>query len=154
MTVLKISDAALATDVPADTIRYYEKIGLLAPAARGDNKYRGYGPAQVERLRFIRACRQLDMSVAEIAQVLAVRDDPAAPCDAAVAVMREHLQHVKGHLARLRLIQRELQKLLDICSGGSSASCEVLGALDARDPRSPLENSYRSSTVHLRSSHG
>lgn len=151
---LKIGDVARVTDTAADTIRYYEKIGLLSPGERADNNYRGYGPSAVERLRFIRRCRQLDMSIAEIGQVLAVKDDPAAPCGPALAVMREHLQHVKARIAELRQLQRDLNALLETCSGSSSGSCEMLSALSTQRPKNPGEKPPRESTAHPRTSHG
>jgi Cd(II)/Pb(II)-responsive transcriptional regulator len=146
---MRIGDVARETDTSADTIRYYERIGLLPPGERTDNNYRGYSAHAVQRLRFIRRCRQLDMSVAEISQILEVKDDPSAPCGPAVAVMQEHLRHVKERLAELRQLQRELSALLQTCSGGSSASCEVLGALDARPNLLGQRRLKRQSMEHL-----
>lgn len=153
---LRIGDVARETDTPADTIRYYEKIGLLAPGERSDNNYRGYGALAVQRLRFIRACRQLDMSVAEISQVLAVKDDPAAPCEPAVAVMRAHLQHIKARITELRQLQRGLSVLLQTCQGGTSAQCEVLSSLSKRRPiKAARADKPRtaSASAHLHATH-
>ena len=70
---MKISELAAATDTPVDTIRYYEREGLLPPPARGDNNYRHYDAAHAERLTLIRQARGLDMSLQEIRTLLAWR---------------------------------------------------------------------------------
>ena len=75
---LRISELAAAVGVDSETIRYYEKTGLLPPPARSDNGYRAYGQAHVQRLAFIRHCRSLDIPLADIQQLLTLLDDPKA----------------------------------------------------------------------------
>jgi hypothetical protein len=78
--MMLIHDLAKQTGVPAKTIRYYESIGLLPRPKRATNNYRQYTPADVERLRFIASARNLGFSLADVAEILAARDDGIAPC--------------------------------------------------------------------------
>jgi len=96
------------TNVPARTIRYYEAIGLLAPARRGPNGYRLYDGQDVERLGFIRSARTLDFSLVEIAQILAVRDRQQPPCQHVLDLVRAHLDEVELRLRELQALKREL----------------------------------------------
>jgi DNA-binding transcriptional MerR regulator len=127
---MHIKDLAAATDTPADTIRYYEKAGLLPAGARGDNNYRHFGTQHVARLRFIRHCRLLDMSLDEIRQLLPMLDDPTLSCDKAAEVIHAHLQHVQARLKQLRATQSHLRHLLGQCKSTTTASgCGLLQAL-------------------------
>ncbi len=78
--MMLIHDLAKQTGVPAKTIRYYESIGLLPRPKRAANNYREYAPAEAERLRFIAGARSLGFSLADVAEILAARDDGIAPC--------------------------------------------------------------------------
>ena len=75
---LRIRELGAAVGVEVETIRYYEKAGLLPSPVRSDNGYRAYGQEYVQRLAFIRHCRSLDMSLADVAQLLGLMDNPAA----------------------------------------------------------------------------
>ena len=77
---MKIGELAQQTGTPVATVRYYEQQGLLPAPARMDNNYRHYGQAHVQRLQFILRCRSLNMSLAEIAQLLQHQDQPQASC--------------------------------------------------------------------------
>ena len=74
---MKIGILAEATGTPVETIRFYEREGLLPPPARAENNYRMYLPVHVERLAFVRQCRNLDMTLDEIRALLALRESPA-----------------------------------------------------------------------------
>ena len=95
---MKIGDLATASATPVDTIRYYEREGLLPAPARTSANYRAYDDSHLERLRFIRHCRHLDMSLDEVRQLLRVRDDPQADCHAANHVLDEHIGHVSRRI--------------------------------------------------------
>ena len=77
---MRIGEIAAATGVDVETVRYYEKAGLLTPPKRSANGYRAYGPAQLERLAFIRHCRSLDVTIADIQRLLSLIDRPASKC--------------------------------------------------------------------------
>jgi Cd(II)/Pb(II)-responsive transcriptional regulator len=116
---MKIGELAQRTGTATETIRFYEREGLLPPAPRSEGNYRLYGTAHQERLLLIRRCRSLDMSLDEIKALLAVRDAPEASCEAVNALLTQHLGHVAERLAELTALQAELLALRD-------AGCAIL----------------------------
>ena len=131
MTALRIGEAAKRTGVSAANIRYYEKEGLLTPALREDNDYRLYGDQDLHRLRFIRMCRAMDMSLDEVRSLLALDGRNAADCHAAAATIDAHLHHVRQRLKELRTLEKELQSLKAVCDG-QQPSCNLIAALHAQ----------------------
>lgn len=124
---LRISDLAKLTDCQPVTIRYYEAQGLLPKPMRNDSNYRVYGPPHVERLQFIRHCRSLDMSLEEIHQLLALRDNPANACDQVNALIDQHIDQVQQRIEELYKLQHHLTSLRDSC--GESRSVQDCGIL-------------------------
>lgn len=132
---MKIGELAQATDTPAATIRFYEREGLMPAAARSAANYRHYGPAHVQRLALIRRCRGLDMRLDEVRAVLALWDEPAAPCDEVNRVLDAHLAHVQARLRELRALQKELLALRQRCQTPQSAgACGILRGLTEAAP--------------------
>lgn len=127
----RIGDAARRSGVSAANIRYYEKEGLLAPGVRGDNSYRFYSETDLHRLRFIRLCRAMDMSLAEVRTLLAIDASSAQADHRACATLDEHLEHVRERLAELRVLEQELHALRGRCDG-RAGPCQVIEALHAR----------------------
>lgn len=127
----RIGEVARQSGVSAANIRYYEKEGLLAPGARADNSYRLYSDDDVHRLRFIRLCRAMDMSLDEVRTLLALDWSRKADCDAARDTLDEHLQHVRSRLAELRALEADLLALRGRCDG-SDAHCHIIEALHER----------------------
>lgn len=127
----RIGEVARQSGVSAANIRYYEKEGLLAPGAREDNSYRLYSDDDVHRLRFIRLCRAMDMSLDEVRTLLALDWSRKADCDAARDTLDEHLQHVRNRLAELRALEADLLALRGRCDG-SDAHCHIIEALHER----------------------
>ena len=99
---MKIGELAKLTDAQVETIRYYEREGLLPAPARSDGNYRLYTQAHVERLTFIRNCRSLDMTLEEIRSLLNLRDSPQDQCESVNALIDEHIQHVNDRIASLQ----------------------------------------------------
>jgi Cd(II)/Pb(II)-responsive transcriptional regulator len=99
---MKIGALAEATGTPVETIRFYEREGLLPPPARADNNYRVYLAAHAERLAFIRQCRNLDMTLDEIRALIALRESPAQDCGEVNALLDEHIGHVAHRIRELR----------------------------------------------------
>ena len=127
---MKISELAQATNTPVDTIRYYEREGLLPAPARGDNNYRVYGAGHAERLAFIRQGRGLDMSLDEIRTLLAARDQPDADCGAVNALLDEHIGHIATRVRELRALEKQLKDLRAQCRQTSdTAHCGILAGL-------------------------
>jgi Cd(II)/Pb(II)-responsive transcriptional regulator len=144
---MKIGELALATQTPAETIRYYEREGLLPRAARADNNYRTYGPEHQQRLAFIRHCRGLDMSLDEIRALLDVWDDPRKNCDAVNELLDAHLGHVVKRIRELRALKRQLEALRTRCNGGQTGSrCGILHELgQALDADGVADRKYKDS---------
>ena len=127
---MKISELAQATGTAADTIRYYEREGLLPAPARGDNNYRVYGPEHAERLALIRQARGLDMSLDEIRTLLRWRDQPDADCGAVNALLDEHIGHIATRIRELRALEKQLRALRAQCRDvRDTAHCGILTGL-------------------------
>lgn len=127
---MKISDLARATDTPTETIRYYEREGLLPAPARGDNNYRRYSTVHLQRLQVIRRSRALGLSLDEVRGLLAVMDEPDAACDRVSTLIDAHLGHVAERLRELQGLQQQLQILQQACQHtGSAQACGILRQL-------------------------
>ena len=136
--LMKISELAYATGTPADTIRYYEREGLLPEPARGDNNYRVYGPGHAERLAFIRQARGLDMSLDEIRVLLRWQAEPGADCGAVNALVDEHIGHIATRIRELRALEKQLKTLRAQCQQASdTAHCGILAGLSQVDAGAP-----------------
>jgi len=133
----RIGEAAHASGVSAANIRYYEKQGLMAPQARGDNSYRLYSDADVHTLRFIRLCRAMDMSLDEVRTLLGLDLRSKTDCDAACVALDDHLGHVRERLRELRALEKDLLALRNSCDG-SDAQCHIIEALHQRADAQPL----------------
>ncbi len=127
----RIGDAARLSGVSTANIRYYEKEGLLPPGLRMENSYRLYGPDDVHRLRFIRLCRAMDMSLQEVRTLLSLKLTRKADCVAARDTLDEHLSHVRTRLAELQALESDLMALRSRCDG-SDRHCHIIEALHAR----------------------
>lgn len=128
---LVIGELAARTGTTPETIRYYERVGVLpAPARQGGGRYRRYVAADVERLSFVRRARALGFSLDEVRELLELADQPNRPCAEVDQLARAHLAAVDEKLEQLVALQGELQRLITACEGGSSvAECRILGAL-------------------------
>lgn len=127
---MKIGELARAAGVDVQTVRYYEKEGLMEPPARTASGYRSYGPDHLERLHFVRHCRSLDMPLADVKRILALACSPAAECGEVDALVRSHLGRVRSKLAALRDLESRLSLLGEQCASGHRiADCGVLQEL-------------------------
>ncbi|MGD9946485.1 MAG: Cd(II)/Pb(II)-responsive transcriptional regulator [Burkholderiaceae bacterium] len=127
---MKISDLAKATGTQVDTVRYYEREGLLPEPARSSGNYRIYGDAHVERLSFIRHCRSLDMTLDEIRVLLRFKDAPTENCGEVNALLDDHVGHVAARIRELKALERQLRALRDQCRVATDAGhCGILGEL-------------------------
>ena len=127
---MKIGELQRLTGVPVETIRYYEQKGLLPEPQRHANNYRHYADAHVERLAFIRHCRNLDMTLEEITVLLGVVDTPQASCDTVNQLLDEHIGHVVRRLEELRQLEAQLRELRQRCQQPHEArDCGILAEL-------------------------
>ena len=127
----RIGDAARLSGIPAASIRYYEKEGLLPEQVRADNQYRLYNDEEIHRLRFVRLCRAMDMSLDEVRTLLALDRSAESDAHAACVTLDEHLEHVRTRLHELQTLERELLALRGRCDG-AGAHCHVIEALHER----------------------
>jgi len=129
---MKIGELARAAHTQVETIRYYEREGLLPGAARTAANYRDYGPAQVERLSFIRHCRGLDMTLDEIRVLLRCKDSPSENCAEVNDLIDAHIGHVAERIAELKKLERQLKALRAACrEARESSRCGILSGLAA-----------------------
>jgi DNA-binding transcriptional MerR regulator len=106
-----IHELAKQAGAPAKTIRYYESIGLLPRPKRAANNYRQYTPADVERLRFIASARSLGFSLADIAEILAARDNGIAPCQRVLDAIGRQLSAIDRRISDLLALRESLKQL-------------------------------------------
>ncbi|MGH8853212.1 MAG: Cd(II)/Pb(II)-responsive transcriptional regulator [Telluria sp.] len=132
--MLKIGELAKRTGCPVETIRYYERIGLLMPPQRSDNNYRSYGERHAQRLQFIRHCRALDMGLDEIRVLLEVRDRPEQECTDVNELLDRHIERVADKIAELAALETQLKLLRGCCiAPQASHACGILNALSEHD---------------------
>ena len=113
---MKIGDLARLANCSTETIRFYEKAGLLPAPDRSDSNYRNYQTAHLERLRFIRNCRTLDMAHDEIRSLLGHMDDPGGgDCGPVNSLLDEHIHHVAVRIKELQILQEQLTALRRQC---------------------------------------
>ncbi len=138
---MKIGDLAAASDTAVETVRYYEREGLLPAPARSQSNYRCYDSDHLARLQFIRYCRGLDMSLDEIRVLLRLKDSPHENCADVNAVLDEHIGHVSRRIRELRALEKELRQLRAQCQDARAAQeCGILERL-ARAANTPKKGS-------------
>jgi Cd(II)/Pb(II)-responsive transcriptional regulator len=148
---LKIGELAKQTGCLVETIRYYEREGLLLEPARSQGNYRLYTNVHVERLQFIRHCRSLDMTLEEIRNLLKFRDAPDENCSQVDALFDEHIEHVSNRIRELRVLQKDLRRLRSLCERAQAAKdCRILQSLasPARILARSLDVEHRNSRLH------
>lgn len=146
--MMKIGELATASDTVVETIRYYEREGLLPAPARTESNYRSYGPEHLARLQFIRYCRSLDMSLDEVRVLLRFKDSPNANCGDVNAVLDEHIGHVSRRIRELRALEKELKELRSQCAEVRQAQdCGILEGL------SKASNAPKKARGHLKGVH-
>ncbi len=134
---MKIGELATLTGVAVETIRYYEQQKLLPLAARSAANYRVYGPVQLERLRFIRQCRSLGLSLDEVRELLQAREQPAPTCAEVNHLIDRHLAHVRERLVELQALETQLRALRAQCAVDGAARCGILQGLEAAAVMAP-----------------
>jgi len=127
--MFRIGELARLTGTKVETIRYYERLGLLPPPARTGANYRAYGRGHLERLSFVRRGRDLGFSLDEVRELLRLSDDRRQSCAEVDRIARGHLAEVERKLADLQALGAELRQLIDQCQHGTVAECRIIEAL-------------------------
>ena len=123
---MKISQLAQLTHVPSKTIRYYEDIALLPKAGRNPNGYREYQSADVERLIFIRRCRELQIPLEQIKTLIQVQTDKNSSCSEVDSLIEQQLEKVRRTISELTLLEQTLYALSTSCANDSVGECQIL----------------------------
>jgi len=123
---MKISQLAKVSGVASKTIRYYEEIGLLPAALRNDNGYREYRASDVERLVFIRRCRELQIPLEQIKTLIAVQLDQKSSCQEVDDLIEQQLEKVRKTIAELTLLEQTLHTLATSCPNDKVGDCQIL----------------------------
>jgi|SRR5579859_2109094 len=133
---LRIGEVASAVSVNIQTVRYYERRGLMPTPSRSRSGYRQYPPDTVHRLRFIRRAQELGFSLAEIQELLALRVRHGTACEAVVRKTRAKIELVSSKIVQLRRLKHTLDRLAAACDSRTpTEDCPVLRALeDSDDP--------------------
>ncbi|KGJ89456.1 putative transcriptional regulator, MerR family [Thalassotalea sp. ND16A] len=126
---MKISQLAKLTHLPSKTIRYYEEIGLVPKALRNDNGYREYRADDVERLVFVRRCRELQIPIEQIKILIAVQADKKSSCKEVDSLIEQQLEKVRKTIAELTLLEQTLHQLATSCPNEIVGECEILKRL-------------------------
>lgn len=147
---MRIGNLAEATGTPVETIRFYEREGLIPAARRTDNNYRQYSAAHAERLAFIRQCRNLDMTLDEIRSLLRLRDSPPKDCGEVNTLLDDHIGHVAQRIRELRALEKDLKALRARCASPHPLEeCGILNQLDSVAAQGPQSSPRR----HIRGAH-
>ena len=135
---MKIGDLAKQAGCSAETIRYYEREGLLPLPERGGNNYRLYGKSHLDSLRFIRNCRVLEMTLEEIRALMHLRLDSERDCGEVNTILDEHIAHVTQRIDSLRSLRSQLVSLRGMCSHVRPLeSCAILRELISNQDMDP-----------------
>lgn len=128
MPTLTIGKLAKACDVKIDTVRYYERMGLVLPIERSESGYRHYSPESVKQLHFVRRAQSLGFTLEEIKELLELSDTPEADCGDVQSRARTKISEVEVKIADLTKIKGSLEKMADFCPGKGKplAECNIL----------------------------
>ena len=117
------------TGCDRETIRYYERIGLLASPARSEAGYRLYNESDIRRLRFILRCRQLGFSIDDVRDLLGLVDGNSYTCSDIKTLTEAQLKEVRRKLKDLRALERALKEMVASCHGTKTPECPIIDTL-------------------------
>ncbi len=145
---MRIGELAAKAGCAVETVRYYEREGLLAAPVRSAGNYRIYDDQHLQRLRFVRNCRNLDMTGEEIRQLLALQERPQQGCVGVNELVEEHIRHVQARIASLQTLEQHLLELRGACAQPEAVeACAIIRQLCQEDvatvgPASHLGDSH------------
>src|SRR5229473_2287248 len=124
---MNIGELARRSGVASTALRYYEKAGLLPESRRSSSGYRTYQPEAVPRLAFIRAAQAVGLSLAEIREVIGIRDAGAAPCAHVLQLVEKHRAEVRARIRELQRLERDLDQLASYGARVDPSECDPAG---------------------------
>lgn len=124
---MKIGELAKRSGCSIQTIRYYEREGLLSFTARSEGNFRLYDERAEERLMFIKRCRNLDLSLQEVKQLLTLSQNPDAACDQVNSIVEQHISLVEVRITEFQNLRQQLHALLNNCSANRTVEkCGII----------------------------
>ena len=132
-TAYSIGELSRLTGVNVETIRYYEKVGMVPPPPRSRSGRRVYGPEERRALAFVRRSRNLGFTLDEIRALLEIGGPEKAPCGEVREIASRHLGDIRSKIADLRRMERVLADTIAKCSNGRALRCPIIDVLVA-DP--------------------
>lgn len=133
METMTISQLARAANVNLETIRYYERRGLIPEPPRNDSGHRQYSPDDLTRTKFIRCAQALGFSLKEILEMLSLRMEPGTTCGDIKAKVESKIEDVEQKITDLRQMRRALLDLVAKCTGkGPVGNCPIIEILDRK----------------------
>lgn len=126
---MQIGELARLSGVHLETIRYYEREGIMPRAARQTNGRRVYSDSDVRRLGFIRQARKLGFDLSQVRALLALQEQPEASCAEASGIAEAQLEAVESRIVRLTALREELRRMVSECRKGIVAECRVIEVL-------------------------
>jgi len=129
---LSIGKAAEMSGLNVETIRFYEKEGLVPEPGRTEGGHRLYSKNHVARLVFIRRSRKLGFSMTQVRQILSLVDREQVSCEAVKSIADDHIDDIRARIADLRKMERTLNELSRRCSGKDIPDCPIIDALQPR----------------------
>lgn len=112
---MRIGELAKQTGCDVETVRYYEKAGLLSEPSRSDSGYRQYTAPHLERLQFIRHCRSLQMSIPDIRVLLEFQAQPTSGCQGVNSLLDHHIELIRIQMQKLQSLEQQLMRLRHQC---------------------------------------
>ncbi|MGI9395354.1 MAG: MerR family transcriptional regulator [Boseongicola sp.] len=131
--MLTIGAASRLSGVNVETIRYYEKRGLVNPPDRSASGRRLYSDYQIAELRFVRRCREIGFSLSDIEEILSSAGNGDYECKEVLSIGSRHLSVVREKINKLKKLEADLSSLLDMCGENETCSCPMLDVM-LRDP--------------------
>lgn len=140
---MKIGELASQAGCDVETVRFYEREGLLEEPRRDPSGYRRYAEQHLHRLQFIRHCRSLDMALGEIRTLLRFKDCPSENCGEVDALLDSHIQHVAKRVREHKALEKQLKALRGQCrESATSLNCEILKELSRPKASSPSRRQH------------
>ncbi len=127
--LMKINEIAKLSGVNQKTIRYYEEVGVLPAAQRNPNGYREYKTADLERMIFIRRCRELQIPLKELKLLVGIQANEQDSCAAVDQIIEQQRENVRLKIQELQLLEKSLSKLAHSCQSETVSQCQILRSL-------------------------
>jgi len=132
MTTYRIGDITKILGLSADTLRYYEKIGLLSQVSRTDSGIRQYNDKNISTLKFIQRAQKMNFKLSEIADLLSMREDPQHAKDEIRQLTAAKLSEIETQLSDLTTLRNELKLLMNLCRG-SEEGCPIIEGIETQE---------------------